>query len=43
VPTRAQTATKRRHDGGKERRWLELDAKAKGSVRELGREGELVR
>jgi hypothetical protein len=32
----------RRRDGGEERRRLELDAKAKWSARELGREGELV-
>jgi hypothetical protein len=30
---------KRRHNGGKERRWLELVVRVKEGVKELGREG----
>jgi hypothetical protein len=40
VLTGARAATKRRHDGGEERRWLELITRAKEDARELRREGK---
>jgi hypothetical protein len=40
VLTLARAATKRRHDGGKERRLLELVVRVKEGAKELRREGE---
>jgi hypothetical protein len=40
VLTGARAAVKRRRDGGKERRWLELGARVKEGTRELGRQGK---
>jgi hypothetical protein len=37
VLTGARAVAERRRDGGEERWWLELDARAKEGVRELGR------
>jgi hypothetical protein len=39
VLTEARAATEMRRDRGEERRWLELGARVKEGVRELGREG----
>jgi hypothetical protein len=40
VLTGARAAVKRRRDGGREQRWLELIARAKEGTRELEREGK---
>jgi hypothetical protein len=40
VLTRARAAVERRHDEGKDRRWLELSVRAKEVTRELEREGK---
>jgi hypothetical protein len=40
VLTKARGAMERRRDRGEEQWWLELGARAKEGVRELGREGE---
>jgi hypothetical protein len=41
--TGAQVAATRQHNGGEKRWQLNLDARAKWSARERGREGEIVR
>jgi hypothetical protein len=40
VLTGARAATERRHDDGKEQRWLELGERAEEGERELGSEGK---